>query len=110
MGPTCCLLILLCVDFARQFAEFHIGHVDRSLKALDLMAGSVCCLIKWAGGAEQAMEEEEVAKMLEDMGDTWLRLVREYIWDQREEVIEIMLCHLCRNASLELSGFIFLMV
>ncbi|KAI4299537.1 hypothetical protein L6164_032987 [Bauhinia variegata] len=80
---------VLCVDAARQFAESRIGHEERSIQALDLMSGSVSCLTKWAGDAKQAMQEDEVAKMLQDIGEMWLRLVqglRKVCLDQREEV------------------------
>ncbi|KAI4307596.1 hypothetical protein L6164_030769 [Bauhinia variegata] len=80
---------VLCVDAARQFAESRVGHEERSMQALDLMAGSVDCLTKWAGDAKQAMPEEDVAKMLKDIGEMWFRLVqglRKVCLDQREEV------------------------
>ncbi|KAJ1400960.1 Sec7, C-terminal domain superfamily [Sesbania bispinosa] len=80
---------VLCVDAARQFAESRVGQVERSLVALDLMAGSVNCLEKWTNDAKQAMKEEEVAKMLLDIGEMWLRLaqgLRKLCLDQREEV------------------------
>ncbi|KAK7321529.1 hypothetical protein VNO77_32270 [Canavalia gladiata] len=80
---------VLCVDAARQFAESRVGQVERSIVALDLMAGSINCLQKWSNDAKQATKEEEVAKMLQDIGDMWLRLVqglRKLCLDQREEV------------------------
>ncbi|XP_057441916.1 ARF guanine-nucleotide exchange factor GNOM-like [Lotus japonicus] len=80
---------VLCIDAAKQFAESRVGQVERSVVALDLMAGSVNCLEKWANDAKQAMKEEEVAKMLQDIGDMWLRLLqalRILCLDQREEV------------------------
>ncbi|XP_019455801.1 PREDICTED: ARF guanine-nucleotide exchange factor GNOM-like isoform X1 [Lupinus angustifolius] len=67
---------VLCVDAAKQFAESRVGEVKRSVVALDLMAGSVNCLQKWTSDAKQAMKEEEVAKMLQDIGEMWLRLVQ----------------------------------
>ena len=67
---------VLCVDAARQFAESRIGEADRSVQALDLMAGSVNCLVKWTCDAKQAVGEEEFSKMLEDIGEMWLRLVQ----------------------------------
>ncbi|XP_004490870.1 ARF guanine-nucleotide exchange factor GNOM-like [Cicer arietinum] len=80
---------VLCVDAAKQFAESRVGEVERSVVALDLMAGSVNCLEKWTNDAKQAMKEEEVAKMLQDIGDMWLRLlqgIKKLCLDQREEV------------------------
>ncbi|MCI06701.1 ARF guanine-nucleotide exchange factor GNOM-like, partial [Trifolium medium] len=80
---------VLCVDAAKQFAESRVGQVERSVVALDLLAGSVNCLEKWTNDAKQVMEEEEVAKMLQDIGDMWLRLVqglKKLCLDQREEV------------------------
>ncbi|XP_020226375.1 ARF guanine-nucleotide exchange factor GNOM [Cajanus cajan] len=80
---------VLCVDAAKQFAESRVGQVERSVMALDLMAGSVSCLEKWTNDAKQAAKEEEVAKMLQDIGDMWLRLIqgiKKLCLDQREEV------------------------
>jgi brefeldin A-resistance guanine nucleotide exchange factor 1 len=80
---------ILCVDAARQFAESRVGLVGRSIGSLDLMAGSFNCLKKWTGDAKQATKEEEVEKMLQDIGEMWLRLVqglRKVCLDQREEV------------------------
>ncbi|KAK7300750.1 hypothetical protein RJT34_11599 [Clitoria ternatea] len=80
---------VLCLDAAKQFAESRFGQVERSVVALDLMAGSVSCLLKWTNDARKAMKEEEVAKMLLDIGDMWLRLVQGLkilCLDQREEV------------------------
>ncbi|KAL2317185.1 hypothetical protein Fmac_031061 [Flemingia macrophylla] len=80
---------VLCVDAAKQFAESRVGQVERSIMALDLMARSVSCLEKWTNDAKQAAKEEEVAKMLLDIGDMWLRLIqgiKKLCLDQREEV------------------------
>ncbi|GAU36373.1 hypothetical protein TSUD_151400 [Trifolium subterraneum] len=80
---------ILCIDAARQFAESRVGLVGRSIDSLDLMAGSFNCLQKWTGDAKQAAKEEEVEKMLQDIGEMWLRLVqglRKVCLDQREEV------------------------
>ncbi|GAB4840057.1 hypothetical protein Ancab_020766 [Ancistrocladus abbreviatus] len=78
---------ILCMDAARQFSESRIGQVERSIHALDLMAGSVACLVQWATGKEEAVKED--AKMSQDIGEMWLRLVqalRKVCLDQREEV------------------------
>ncbi|KAK7387409.1 hypothetical protein VNO78_28196 [Psophocarpus tetragonolobus] len=80
---------ILCADVARQFAESRVGLVDRSIVALDLMANSVNCLEKWSINAKKAVKEEEVEKMLQDIGEMWFRLVqglRKVCLDQREEV------------------------
>ncbi|KAK4273663.1 hypothetical protein QN277_017009 [Acacia crassicarpa] len=80
---------VLCVDAARQFAESRVGQCERSIQALDLMSASVSCLAKWTSDAKQAMEEEQVSKMLQDIGDMWLRLVqglKKLCLEQREEV------------------------
>uniref|UniRef100_A0A0A0LCA5 SEC7 domain-containing protein n=1 Tax=Cucumis sativus TaxID=3659 RepID=A0A0A0LCA5_CUCSA len=79
----------LCIDASRQFAESRVGQVERSLRALDLMAGSVDCLRRWAKEGKEAVREEEVIKISQDIGDMWLRLVqglRKVCLDQREEV------------------------
>lgn len=80
---------VLCVDAARQFAESRVGQVERSLRSLDLMA-AVGCLSQWARQTKEAtMGEEEAAKMAQDIGEMWLRLVqglRKVCLDQREEV------------------------
>ncbi|KAJ7964556.1 ARF guanine-nucleotide exchange factor GNOM-like [Quillaja saponaria] len=80
---------VLCIDASRQFAESRVGQAERSVKALDLMAGSIDCLARWTNEAKEAIEEEEVAKMSLDISEMWLRLVqglRKVCLDQREEV------------------------
>ncbi|XP_058787530.1 ARF guanine-nucleotide exchange factor GNOM-like [Vicia villosa] len=80
---------ILCIDAARQFAESRVGLVDRSIVSLDLMSGSFRCLQKWTSDAKQAAKEEEMEKMLQDIGEMWLRLIqglRKVCLDQREEV------------------------
>ncbi|CAI9767979.1 unnamed protein product [Fraxinus pennsylvanica] len=80
---------ILCIDAARQFAESRLGQTDRSLRAVDLMAGSVACLGQWARDARDAMAEVEAVKLSQDIGEMWLRLVqglRKVCLDQREEV------------------------
>ncbi|KAF3433665.1 hypothetical protein FNV43_RR24768 [Rhamnella rubrinervis] len=80
---------VLCVDASRQFAESRVGQAERSVRSIDLMAGSVDCLSRWASKAKEAMGEEEATKMTQDIGEMWLRLVqalRKVCLDQREEV------------------------
>ncbi|KAJ8445497.1 hypothetical protein Cgig2_031310 [Carnegiea gigantea] len=80
---------ILCIDAARQFAESRVGQADRSIRALDLMSGSVSCLVKWVRETKEAVREEDAIKMSQDIGDMWLRLVqalRKVCLDQREEV------------------------
>ncbi|XP_023730347.1 ARF guanine-nucleotide exchange factor GNOM [Lactuca sativa] len=80
---------ITCVDAARQFAESRVAHADRSVRALDLMSGSIACLTQWAHEAQQAMGETDSVKTCQDIGDMWLRLVqslRKVCLDQREEV------------------------
>ncbi|KAK3012954.1 hypothetical protein RJ639_008991 [Escallonia herrerae] len=80
---------VICVDAARQFAESRVGQADRSVRALDLMAGSVGCLARWAQDAKEALGESEAVKTFQDIGEMWLRLVqglRKVCLDQREEV------------------------
>ncbi|EXB65279.1 Pattern formation protein [Morus notabilis] len=80
---------VLCVDASRQFAESRVGQAERSVRALDLMTGSVDCLARWASEAKEAMGEEEAVRMSQDIGEMWLRLVqglRKVCLDQREEV------------------------
>ncbi|KAL3840554.1 hypothetical protein ACJIZ3_025145 [Penstemon smallii] len=80
---------VLCVDAARQFAESRVGQTDRSVHAVDLLAGSVACLVRWGQDAREAMSEAEAAKLCQDIGEMWLRLVqglRKVCLDQREEV------------------------
>ncbi|XP_057463258.1 ARF guanine-nucleotide exchange factor GNOM-like [Actinidia eriantha] len=79
---------VLCVNAARQFAESRVGHVERSVESLDLMAGSVICLAKWSCKTKEAAGEEAM-KLYQDIGEMWLRLVlglRKVCLDQREEV------------------------
>ncbi|XP_047311205.1 ARF guanine-nucleotide exchange factor GNOM-like [Impatiens glandulifera] len=73
---------ILCINAARQFAESRVGNVDRSVRSLDLMGGSVFCLAKWCGASSD--DEEGLG-----IGEMWLRLVqgvRKVCLDQREEV------------------------
>ncbi|KAK8533899.1 hypothetical protein V6N13_028417 [Hibiscus sabdariffa] len=80
---------VLCVDAAREFAESRVGEVDRSISALDMMAGSVVCLVRWSYEARNAAEEEAAMKVSQDIGEMWLRLVRglrAVCLDQRDEV------------------------
>ncbi|XP_022739319.1 ARF guanine-nucleotide exchange factor GNOM-like isoform X2 [Durio zibethinus] len=79
---------VLCVDAAREFAESRVGEVDRSISALDLMAGSVVCLVRWSYETKNAVEEAAM-KVSQDIGEMWLRLLqglRAVCLDQREEV------------------------
>nr|KYP64761.1 Pattern formation protein EMB30 [Cajanus cajan] len=79
---------VFCVDTARQFAESRVGQAERSVRALDLMAGSVNCLAQWTSEAKEAMKEDQVSKLSQDIGEMWLRLVqglRKVCLDQREE-------------------------
>ncbi|KAF5479489.1 hypothetical protein F2P56_000303 [Juglans regia] len=79
----------LCVDAARQFAESRVGEIDRSVSALDLMAGSVVCLVTWSSESKNSVDEEASMKVNQDIGEMWLRLVqglRKVCLDQREEV------------------------
>ncbi|PKI75498.1 hypothetical protein CRG98_004168 [Punica granatum] len=79
---------VLCAEASRQFAESRVGQAERSVQSLDLMAGSVDCLARWAREAKEAMAEEDVAKMSLDIGEMWLKLVqglRKVCLDQREE-------------------------
>ncbi|PON37290.1 Armadillo-type fold containing protein [Parasponia andersonii] len=80
---------VFCVDAARQFAESRVGEVDRSVSALDLMAGSVVCLGRWSSETKHTVGEEAAMKVNQDIGEMWLRLVqglRKLCLDQREEV------------------------
>ncbi|CAK7323053.1 unnamed protein product [Dovyalis caffra] len=79
---------ILCVDAARQFAESYLGQAERSMHAVDLMGSSVDCLARWLQDAKEAMGEES-AKLSQDIGEMWLRLVeglQKVCLDQREEV------------------------
>ncbi|KAK8652507.1 hypothetical protein V6N13_126538 [Hibiscus sabdariffa] len=80
---------VLCVDAAREFAESGVGEIDRSISSIELMAGSVACLLKWSHEAKNTVELEAAMKMSEGIGEMWLRLVqalRAVCLDQREEV------------------------
>ncbi|XP_044468061.1 ARF guanine-nucleotide exchange factor GNOM-like [Mangifera indica] len=80
---------ILCVDAARQFAESRVGEVDRSVSALDLMGGSVVCLVRWSTETKNTVGEEAAKKLSQDIGEMWLRLVqglKKVCLDQREEV------------------------
>ncbi|KAF2299417.1 hypothetical protein GH714_031877 [Hevea brasiliensis] len=80
---------VFCVDAARQFAESRLGDVDRSVSALDMMAGSVVCLARWSSEAQIAVGQEAAMKLSRDIGEMWLRMVqglRKVCLDHREEV------------------------
>ncbi|GMI99253.1 ENDOPLASMIC RETICULUM MORPHOLOGY 1, GNOM-like 1 [Hibiscus trionum] len=80
---------VLCVDAAREFAESRVGEVERSISALDMMAGSVVCLVRWSYETQNAAEGEAAMKVTQEIGEMWLRLVRglrAVCLDQREEV------------------------
>ncbi|KAK4741398.1 hypothetical protein SAY87_024986 [Trapa incisa] len=80
---------LLCIDASRQFAESRVGGHERSLLALDLMARSLDCLVRWTGEARKALEEQDAARLCQDFGEMWLRLVQvlgKLCSDQREEI------------------------
>ncbi|KAH7554546.1 hypothetical protein JRO89_XS12G0233900 [Xanthoceras sorbifolium] len=80
---------ILCVDAARQFAESRVGEVDRSVSALELMGGSVICLVRWSSETKNAVGEEAAIRLSQDIGEMWLRLVqglKKVCLDQREEV------------------------
>ncbi|RVW49880.1 ARF guanine-nucleotide exchange factor GNOM [Vitis vinifera] len=57
-----------------SFLSLVLVRPERSVRALDLMAGSVVCLSHWALEAKQAMAEEELSKMSQDIGEMWLSL------------------------------------
>lgn len=88
---------VLCLDAARSFAESRIGTTDRSIRALDLIAGSVKCLVQWLKTDSHAsivvgLSQEDTSRSSQEVGDMWLRLVhcfRKVCIDQRAEVIYI---------------------
>ncbi|BAT88790.1 hypothetical protein LR48_Vigan404s000100 [Vigna angularis] len=72
-----------------SFAKSRVGQVDRSIIALDLMASYVNSLEKWSNNAKKTVKQQEVEKMLQDIGEMWFRLVQglgKVSLDQREEV------------------------
>ncbi|XP_073122647.1 ARF guanine-nucleotide exchange factor GNOM-like isoform X1 [Henckelia pumila] len=80
---------VLCLNAARQFAESRVGQVDRSVRSLDLMAGSVVCLVRWFNQSKEAVNEETAIKISQDILEMWMRLVqglRKVCLDPREEV------------------------
>ncbi|GER45827.1 SEC7-like guanine nucleotide exchange family protein [Striga asiatica] len=81
---------VLCVNAARQFAESRVGKIERSMKSLDLMSGSIVCLVTWFYQTKEAAGgEEAVLKMSRDIVEMWMRLVqglRKVCLDQREDV------------------------
>ncbi|XP_057965367.1 ARF guanine-nucleotide exchange factor GNOM-like [Malania oleifera] len=79
----------LCMDAASEFAESWVGHVDRSVCAMDLMAGSIDCLVRWSCETKEAVGGEAAAKLCQDIGEMWLRLVqglKKVCLDRRVEV------------------------
>ncbi|GLJ15134.1 hypothetical protein SUGI_0247540 [Cryptomeria japonica] len=81
---------VLCLDAARAFAESRIGMTDRSLQALDLIAGSIKCLVQFSKADENVnLLGEDASKSSQEIGDMWLRFahsLRKVSLDQREEV------------------------
>nr|GMC59447.1 ARF guanine-nucleotide exchange factor GNOM-like [Ipomoea batatas] len=80
---------VLCINAARQFAEYRVGDIDQSVKSLDLMAGSLVCLVRWSQKTKEALVEEAALKMSQDIWEMWLRLVqglRKVCLDSREVV------------------------
>jgi brefeldin A-resistance guanine nucleotide exchange factor 1 len=78
---------VLCLNAARQFAESRVGNIDQSVRSIDLMADSTACLVRWSSAAGE--EADAAAKVRQDIGEMWLRLVqalRKVCIDPREEV------------------------
>ncbi|MCO5593303.1 hypothetical protein L7F22_047311 [Adiantum nelumboides] len=89
---------VLCLDAARAFAEVAVGGNDRSLRALDLMAESTKCLIRWSTGPNG----EESVKSSQELGEMWLRLaqgLRKVCGEPREEVRNYAILSLQRSLS-----------
>ncbi|XP_021762168.1 ARF guanine-nucleotide exchange factor GNOM-like [Chenopodium quinoa] len=80
---------VLCIDGARQFAESRVGEVERSVHALDLMSGSLTCLVRWALESQEITNEDDAAMLFQDIGEMWFRLVqglKKLCLDDREAV------------------------
>lgn len=99
---------VLCLDAARAFAEVSVGGNERSLRALDLMAESTKCLIRWSNApAEDGPNNtfgtrEEVVKSSQELGEMWLRLaqgLRKVCGELREEVRNYAILSLQRSLS-----------
>lgn len=78
---------ILCIEAARQFAQSRVGLAVRSVRALDLMAESVRCLVRWSLDTKDAKEGAE--KISQGLQEMWLRLVhglKKVCLDQRDEV------------------------
>lgn len=98
---------VLFLDAARSFAMASTGGVDRSVRALDLMAGSTKCLIKWCDealveGSEVALDAKKVQSNSEELGEMWVKLVqgvRKLVEDPREQVQNFALMCLQRCVS-----------
>ncbi|KAL5209087.1 hypothetical protein ABZP36_004710 [Zizania latifolia] len=76
-----------CIEASRQFAESRVGLIDRSIRALDLMADSANSLARWSQETKGTGEEAE--KGLEAIREMWLKLLqalKKLSLDQREEV------------------------
>ncbi|KAJ8546039.1 hypothetical protein K7X08_018622 [Anisodus acutangulus] len=80
---------ILCLNAASHFADSRIGKVDQAVRSLDLMAGSLVCLVRWSHKTKDALGQEAAIKMSQDITEMWLRLVqglRKFCLDSREEV------------------------
>ncbi|XP_057840986.1 ARF guanine-nucleotide exchange factor GNOM [Cryptomeria japonica] len=95
---------VFCLDATRAFAESRVGLADRSLRALDLMAESVKCLVRWSkmsSGDRKTVGDsrEDTSKSSQEIGEMWLRLAhgfRKVCLEQREEVRNYALLSLQR--------------
>ncbi|KAL3693188.1 hypothetical protein R1sor_006839 [Riccia sorocarpa] len=92
---------VLCLDAARAFAESRVGGIEKSIRALDLLAESVNCLVQWAAtSSSESMEEsdntnskpvtrDDAVLDTQSLGEMWLRLaqvLRRLCGDPREDV------------------------
>ncbi|KAL2634606.1 hypothetical protein R1flu_006085 [Riccia fluitans] len=50
---------VLCLDAARAFAESQVGGVEKSIRALEILAESVNYLIQWAASSSDGFEGDK---------------------------------------------------
>ncbi|KAH7404969.1 hypothetical protein KP509_15G051500 [Ceratopteris richardii] len=98
---------VLFLDAARAFAETSTGDIERSIRALDLMAGSTKCLITWSNqssidGFEGDLDPVRVQKISQELTDMWIKVVqalRKFASDPRDPVRNFAVLSLQRCIS-----------
>ncbi|KAF6174812.1 hypothetical protein GIB67_042881 [Kingdonia uniflora] len=97
---------ILRVDASRQFAESRHRQAERSLHALDQMAGSISRLSRWS---HETKGEEAAEKVSRDIGEMWLRDLTKSLYEMKGFICSISCCEVSRlfqskTDKMEISG------